>query len=434
MSMTRRELLRELMCAGLTMTAATSILSGCSGGSAATSSTSAGGGSGKPIRIGFIPLTDCASVAMALELGLYKKHGLDNVTVEKQANWAVLRDKLSGGELEAAHCLFGMPFSLASGVSKIKGDPLKIAMTLSNNGQTTTLGTKAFASVGYEDYPGLKRAIEKLRKTKEPTFAMTYPGGTHDLWMHLSLATAGVDPNSVKIKVIPPPQMVANMMANNMDGFNVGEPWGGKAVADNVGQLFVASQDLWTNHPEKVLATNTTFAKERRDDLKKVMMAVLEASQWLDDEAKFVEHRKETAQKTGTAVYVNAKPEVIEQRLIGTYKTNTTPPVETFKEDTMLFYRGGETNFPRTGYGVWFLTQYMRFKMLKSAPDYQAIAKDVIMSDLYKEVADEMKVPIPDDDMKPFMVKADGFDFDPTKPDEALKMYASNFQKASKMA
>ena len=159
MSMTRRELLRELMCAGLTMTAAAGILSGCSGGNAATSGSSSasavgsGGGSDKPIRIGFIPLTDCASVAMALELGLYKKHGLNNVTVEKQANWAVLRDKLSGGELEAAHCLFGMPFSLASGVSKVKGDPLKIAMTLSNNGQTTTLGTKAFAGVGYEDYP-----------------------------------------------------------------------------------------------------------------------------------------------------------------------------------------------------------------------------------------------------------------------------------------
>ena len=193
-------------------------------------------------------------------------------------------------------------------------------------------------------------------------------------------------------------------------------------------------KDLWTNHPEKVLATNTTFAKERRDDLKKVMMAVLEASQWLDDEAKFVEHRKETAQKTGTAVYVNAKPEVIEQRLIGTYKTNTTPPVETFKEDTMLFYRGGDVNYPRTGYGVWFLTQYMRFNMLKSAPDYAAISKDVIMTDLYKEVAGEMKVPIPDDDMKPFMVKADGFEFDPTKPEAALKTYASNFQKASKMA
>ena len=450
MSLTRRELLRELLAAGLTLGAASTILSGCGGSNAeggtnTVASTGGGsgssgggsggaGGAGGPIKIGFIPLTDCASVVMAHELGLYKKHGVE-VEVLKQPNWAILRDKLSTGELQGAHCLFGMPFSTASGVSKVKGDALKIAMILNNNGQATTLSSEAFPNVGYNDGPAFKKAIEALRKTgKEPTFAMTYPGGTHDMWMHLTLANAGVDPKSVKIKVIPPPQMVANMGAKNMDGFNVGEPWGGKAVADKIGFTFVATQDLWKQHPEKALVVNETFATTRRDDLKKVMMAVLEASKYLDDKAKFAPNRIETAKKIGTTLYVNAKPEVIEGRLLGDYNLGTAPGEKKFSDDTMLFFRDGETNYPRLSYGIWFLTQYQRFGLLDKAPDYEAMAKSVILSDVYKEVATDMKIAIPDDDMKPFQIAADPGTFDPAKPGVALKQYAEAFEKKSKLA
>lgn len=446
MPLTRRELLRELLAAGLTLGAASTILSGCGGNSASTGSGAsassggsgaaggAGAAAGGPIKIGFIPLTDCASVVMAHELGLYKKYGVD-VEVLKQPNWAILRDKLSTGELQAAHCLFGMPFSTASGVSSVKGDPLKIAMILSNNGQATTLSSEAFPNVGYNDGPAFKKAVEALRKSgKEPTFAMTYPGGTHDMWMHLTLVNAGIDPKSVKVKVIPPPQMVANMGAKNMDGFNVGEPWGGKAVADKIGFTYVATQDLWKQHPEKALVANSSFATTRRDDLKKVMMAVLEASKYLDDKAKFAANRTETAQKIGTTLYVNAKPEVIQGRLLGDYNLGTKPGTKKFSDDTMLFHRGGETNYPRLSYGIWFLTQYQRFGLLDKAPDYEAMAKDVILSDLYKEVATEMKIEMPDDDMKPFQIAADMGTFDPGKPGVALKQYAEAFEKKSKMA
>jgi nitrate/nitrite transport system substrate-binding protein len=446
MALTRRELLRELLAAGLTMGTAASILSGCGGNSASTSgggtAASSGGASsgdatasaGGPIKIGFIPLTDCASVVMAHELGLYKKHGVD-VTVEKQANWAVLRDKLSTNELQGAHCLFGMPFSTAAGVSEVKGDPLKIAMVLNNNGQATTLSKEAFPNVGYNDAAGFKKAVEALQKAdKTPTFAMTYPGGTHDMWIRLTLANAGVDIKKVKIKVIPPPQMVANMAAKNMDGYNVGEPWGGKAVADGIGFTYIATQDLWQHHPEKALVVNNTFATTRRDDLKKVMMAVMEASQFLDDKAKFAANRAETAKKIGTTLYVNAKPEVIQARLVGDYNLGTKPGKMAFKDDTMLFHRGGETNYPRLGYGVWFLTQYQRFGLIDKAPAYEAMAKDVILTDLYKEVAKEMKVAVPDDDMAPFQVAADAGSFDPGKPEAALKQYATAFEKMSRLA
>jgi nitrate/nitrite transport system substrate-binding protein len=437
--LTRRDLLRELMAVGLTASAASLVLSGCGSDASTSSSTasagaeSTSGGAGQ-IKIGFIPLTDCASVVMAQELGLFKKYGVDAV-VEKQANWAVLRDKLSTGELQAAHCLFGMPFSTASGVSEVKGDALKIAMVLNNNGQATTLSKESFPNVAYNDAASFKKGVEALAKTgKTPTFAMTYPGGTHDMWMHLTLASAGIDPKSVKIKVIPPPQMVANMTAKNMDGYNVGEPWGGKAVADGVGFTYMATQDLWKQHPEKALVVNASFATQRREDLKKVMMAVLEASKYLDEQKSFAANRAKTATTLGTSRFVNAKPEVIQARLLGDYTLGTSPDKKSFKDDTMLFHRGGETNYPRTSYGVWFLTQYQRFGLLKSAPDYEAMCKEVILSDLYKEVAREMKIDVPDDDKKPLIVQADGGAFDPMKPEAALKQYASAFEKMQKMA
>ena len=437
--LTRRELLRELMAVGFTAAAAGSVLSGCgnSGQSPSATSSSAAtttGGdnaAGGKIRLGFIPLTDCASVVMAGELGFFKKHGLD-VEVTKEPSWPIVRDKLATGELEGAHCLFGMPFSLEAGVTKADGNSLKVAMMINNNGQATTLSNKTFGGkVGYADFKGLKEAIDEVRKTKEPTFAMTYPGGTHDIWMHLTLAAAGVDPKSVRIKPIPPPQMVANMTAGNMDGFNVGEPWGGKAVKDNVGFTFIATQDLWKHHPEKALVVNSRFAETRKADLKKVMMAVLETSKYLDD----MKNRAKAADVIGgTQKYIPAPSEVIRARLVGDYHLGSTLGKKQFTDDTMMFYRDGDTNFPRTSHAIWFMTQYTRFGMAKSEPDYDAIAKKVLLQDVYKEVAEEMKISVPDDDMKPFLVKADAATFDPTKPDLALKHYATLMKERSRLA
>ena len=438
MKLSRRELLRELMFAGLSLTAASAVLTGCGGQNSSSTSNAAASNAaasnatasnatasaGGPIKIGFIPLTDCASIVVAQEMGLFKKHGVE-VEVQKQANWLAVRDKLSSGELDAAHCLFGMPFSVASGVSKAQGDPLKIAMILSNNGQATSLSNKNFAGVKYADFAGLKTATDKLRASgKQPTFAMTFPGGTHDMWMHLTLAAAGIDPKSVAVKVIPPPQMVANMMAGNMDGFNVGEPWGGKAVADGVGFTFVATQDLWKDHPEKALVTNGKFADTRRDDLKNVMKAILEASMFIDDK----KNNQKIADIIGTKAYTGAEPKVIADRLRGVYNLGGGNGTKDFTsaKDYMLFYNGGQTNFPRKSYGIWFLTQYVRFGKLKELPaDYEKMVDGILMQDLYKQVAGEMKIPVPDDNMTPFTVAVDKVAFNPTKPMDALKTYTA---------
>jgi nitrate/nitrite transport system substrate-binding protein len=426
--MTRREILRRLMLAGAGAVSG-QLLTGCGNNTPAESSsansqttgevaTNNSGASG-PIRIGYIKLTDCASVIMAQELGLFKKHGV-TVELKQQPSWPITRDNLASGQIEAAHCLFGMPFAVETGVSDSKGDPLRIAMLLNNNGQATTLSSKAFPNVGYADYAGFKKAVETLRKTKEPTFAMTFPGGTHDMWIHLTLAAAGIDPRSVKIKPIPPPQMVANMEAGNMDGYNVGEPWGGVAAKKGIGFTFLATQTLWKHHPEKALVVNGKFAETRRNDLKKVMMAILEASQWLDA----MKNRAQAAKTIGGQQYINAPADVIDARLMGDYFLGEKLGKKMFKDDTMLFHRNGETNFPRYAHGVWFMTNYVRFGRLKTEPNYEEVAKKVILQDLYKEVAQEMKIPIPSDDMKPFFVQADGGNFDPGKPDVALKYYA----------
>lgn len=441
-SLSRREMLRELMMAGLSATAAATVLSGCnSGGESGGSSNSnsadtpatgvpVAGASGGKIRLGFIPLTDCASLVVADQKGFFKARGVD-VEVVKMANWNAVRDQISSNQLQGAHCLFGMPFSLETGVSRAAGDPLRIAMMINNNGQGTSLSNKFAGKVKYADFAGLGRAVNDFKKANDtPTFGMTFPGGTHDLWMHLTLAGAGLDTKELPIKATPPPQMVANMQSGNLDGFNVGEPWNGRAVAEKIGFTFIATQDLWKNHPEKALVVNKTFAETRRDDLKKVMMAMLDASKFIDE----MKNREEVAEIIGTKAYVGAEPGVIAPRLLGDYDLGGGLGQKKF-ETVMAFHRGGDVNFPRHGHAIWFMTQYNRFGLggVKLPDDPMKIAQEVILQDLYKEVAGEMNIPVPDDDMKPFMVAADKAMFDPANPQAALETYTARANQLRKL-
>jgi nitrate/nitrite transport system substrate-binding protein len=370
------------------------------------------------IRLGFIPLTDCAPIVMAKELGLFKKYGV-NVEVSKEASWANVRDKILTGELDGAHCLFSMPFSVYTGVGGKAGSEMKIAMMLSNNGQAITLSKEFCGKVAFRQMNKLAPAVEaRLKAGEEVTFAGTFPGGTHDIWLRYWLASAGVSQKTSKIITIPPPQMVANMKVGNMDGFCVGEPWGGVAVKQNIGFTQISTQDIWENHPEKALVVNRTFSEARREDLKKVMMAVLEACKWLDNRA----NRKKAAEVIGRVPYVNAPADVIEARLMGDYNLGCDQGTQIYTNDYMLFHRNGETNFPRKSHAIWFMTQFVRFDYLQEPPDYKTIADKLIMQDIYKEVAAKMALKIPMDDMRPFMIKLDKVTFDPAKPDEYLKI------------
>ena len=374
------------------------------------------------IKIGFIPLTDCAPIIMAKELGLFAKYGVE-VEVTKEASWANVRDKLLTGELDGAHCLFSMPFSVYTGIGGKAGSEMQIAMMLSNNGQAITLSKEFCGQVGFKEIKKVAPAVTALKKKKDVTFAMTFPGGTHDIWLRYWLAAAGVDQRKVGIITIPPPQMVANMKVDNMEGYCVGEPWNGIAAKQNVGFTHIASQDIWKNHPEKAFVVNKKFSEGRREELKLVMKAIMEACKWLDVPA----NRKKAAAILSKPYYVNALTDVIEARLMGSNDLGCDLGVQKYKDDFMSFHRNGDVNFPRKGQAIWFMAQYQRFGLIDAAPNYKQIADKLILSDLYNEVAKSMAVPIPVDDMKPFTIKLDNVTFDPTKPAESLKLYKPLF-------
>ncbi len=358
------------------------------------------------IKLGFIPLTDCAPLVAAKELGLFAKYGV-NVELSKEASWANIRDKVLNGELDGAHCLYSMPMSVYTGIGGKAGSEMKIAMTLSNNGQAITLSKDFCGLVGFKDLKKVNGAIAEIKKRKEVTFAMTFPGGTHDIWLRNWMAASGVNQKSVGIITIPPPQMVANMKVDNMEGFSVGEPWNGVAVAQNVGFTHIASQDIWKNHPEKALVVNSKFAASQKEDLKKVMKAIIEAQRWLD----VMGNRKKAAVWLSKPYYVNAPVAVIEGRLLGSNDLGCDLGVQKYKDDYMTFYNNGIVATPKKSYAMWFLAQYVRFGYLKSAPDYKGIAEKLILDDLFAEVAKEMSVPV-QPDMQPFKTTLD-VNFDP---------------------
>ena len=373
---------------------------------------------GEPIKLGFIPLTDCSPIVMAKELGLFKKYGVE-VIVTKETSWANVRDKILTGELDGAHCLYSMPFSVYTGVGGKAGSEMRIAMMLNVNGQAITLSNDFCGKVGFKQMNKVAPVVAtKLKAEKEVTFAMTFPGGTHDLWLRNWMTIAGLNQKAVKIITIPPPQMVANMKVGNMDGYCVGEPWGGVAVKQGIGFTQIASQDIWKDHPEKALVVNKEFSEKRREDLKKVMKAIMEACIWLDVPA----NRKKAAAVIGKAPYVNAPADVIEGRLMGDYNLGCNQGTEVYSDDYMLFYKGGTVNYPRKSYAIWAMAQYVRFGYLKEEPNYKAIADKLIMQDLYEEVAKSMKIKIPTDDMKPFSLTMDKTVFNPSNPSAYLKV------------
>jgi len=175
----------------------------------------------KEVKIGFIPLTDCAPIVVAAEMGFDKKYGI-KILPSKEASWAGIRDKVVNGELHAAHVLYGLMYGVQMGIGGKQKD-VNVLMTLNNNGQGITLASQ-LKDKGVTSGATLKRLIDN--ENRDFTFAQTFPTGTHAMWLYYWLATYGINPmNDVKTIVVPPPQMVANMRIGNMDGYCVGEPW-----------------------------------------------------------------------------------------------------------------------------------------------------------------------------------------------------------------
>ncbi len=375
-------------------------------------------GSDKPekeeVKIGFIPLTDCASVVMASVLGIDKKYGV-KIVPSKEASWAGVRDKLVSGELDFAHVLYGLVYGVHMGTAGPKKD-MAILMSLNNNGQAITLSRK-IADKGAVDAASLAKLMASDKR--EYTFAQTFPTGTHAMWLYYWLASAGINPlQDAKAIVVPPPQMVANMRVGNMDGFCVGEPWGQRAIMDGIGMTAVTTQDIWRDHPEKTLGTTAEFVKKYPNTARAVTAAVLEAGRWIDSG---LQNKMKMAETVADKSYVNTSVDAINQRILGRYQNGMGKTWD--DPNYMKFYNDGAVNFPYLSDGMWFVTQHKRWGLVKEHPDYLAIAKQVNHIDVYKDAATASKTPLPKDVMRSSKL-IDGVVWDGKDP----KKYADSFK------
>jgi nitrate/nitrite transport system substrate-binding protein len=378
------------------------------------------------VRFGIIALTDCSPIVIAHEKGLFKKYGINSV-VAKGANWAAIRDSLSNGDNQATHMLLGMPLASTMGLAGAPKKPMVIPWLLNRNGQSITL-KKDLAGKVKDDPKALKPLADAAKAAGSPmTFAMTFPPGTHAMWIRYWLAAGGIHPGDaqgssadISLITVPPPQMVANMKVGKMDGYCVGEPWNARAIADQIGFTAINTQGLWKDHPEKVCAFTAEFADKNPKTVKAVLKALHEASVWLDK----IENRAEQAQIVSAPTYINCPPETILGRLQGKYDMGDG---RRFRDPAYMIFSERNCNFPQPKFAKWWLTQFRRWGFVEGAPDYEGVAKQVMRPDIYEEAMREIGVKHAGLDDKPETF-FDGKVFDP-KAD--LEGYAASFDVKS---
>jgi nitrate/nitrite transport system substrate-binding protein len=374
------------------------------------------------MKFGIIALTDCSPIVIAYEKGFFKKYGI-NATVAKGANWAAIRDSLANNDNQATHMLIGMPIASTMGLAGSPKKPMVVPWLLNRNGQSITL-KKNLAGKVKDDPKALKPFVDEAKKAGTPmTFAVTFPPGTHAMWMRYFLATGGIHPGDaqgggadVSLITIPPAQMISNMKVGKMDGYCVGEPWNARAIADGIGYTAINTQGIWKDHPEKVCAFTEEFAGKNPKTVKAVLKALHEASVWLDK----MENRAEQAQIVSAPTYINCPPEVILGRLQGKYDMGDG---RKFRDPNYMTYHDRNCNYPQPKFATWWLTQLRRWGFTEGAPDYEAVTKQVMRADLYEEAMKEIGFTHGGRDDKPETL-FDGKAFDP-KGD--LEKYAASF-------
>lgn len=369
------------------------------------------------LKFGIIPLTDCAAIVVAREKGFFKKHGLD-VEVSKEASWANIRDKVSLGELDGAHMLAGMPLAATLGVGATPRETIT-AFSMDLNGNGITVSNELYERMVEADPEAmkhrpttaiaLKKVIDADKKAgKEPmTFAMVFPVSTHNYEIRYWMAAGGIDPDKdVRLIVIPPPQMVANLSARNIVGYCVGEPWNQRAVEMGIGRSIITNYEIWNNNPEKVFGVTREWADKHPNSHMAAVRALIEAAQWMDKP----ENRKEVARIISAKSYVNAPVDVVENSMTGTWMyTKQEGPVQ--MPDFNVFYRYAAT-FPWRSHAVWFLTQMVRWGQIEQAINFRKVAEQVYRPDIYRDAAKGLGIAIPSIDYKTEGTHAAGWTLD----------------------
>jgi nitrate/nitrite transport system substrate-binding protein len=344
------------------------------------------------INLGFMALSDCASVVVAATQGFAQPYGL-TLNLKRQASWANLRDKLVSGELDAAHSLYGLIYAVHLGIGGVAATDMAVLMGLNQNGQSINL-SRGLQTQGVTSPEALDRHVHQTRP--KLTFAQTFPTGTHAMWLYYWLASQGIHPLlDVDSVVVPPPQMVAHLRAGRIDGFCVGEPWSASAVQQDLGFTLATTQNIWPDHPEKVLGCTRAFVEQYPNTARALVMAVLEASRFIEAST---ENRRSTAQLLSAAQYLDAPLDCIEPRLLGEYADGLGHRWQ--DPHALRLHGNGEVNLPYLSDGMWFMTQFRRWGLLRDDPDYLAVARQVQQLDLYRQAASAVGVTSPIGEMR----------------------------------
>lgn len=331
------------------------------------------------INLGFMALSDCASVVVAATQGFAQPYGL-TLNLKRQTSWANLRDKLASGELDAAHSLYGLIYAVHLGIGGVASSDMAVLMGLNQNGQSLNL-SHGLQNIGVSSPEALDRHVHQSRA--KLTFAQTFPTGTHAMWLYYWLASQGIHPlQDVDSVVVPPPQMVAHLQAGRIDGFCVGEPWAASAVQQDLGFTLATSQTIWPNHPEKVLGCTREFVEQYPNTARALVMAILEASRFIEASP---ENRRSTAQLLSAPEYLDAPLACIEPRFLGDYADGLGNRWQ--DPHALRFHGNGEVNLPYLSDGMWFMTQFRRWGLLREDPDYLGVARQVQRLDIYRDAA-----------------------------------------------
>jgi len=367
----------------------------------------------KEVRVGFIPLTDCASVVIASLMKFGEKYGIKIIPC-KQPSWAAVRDKVVSGELHAAQALYGLVYGVHLGIGGLKKD-MSVLMTLNHNGQGISLDNQ-LRDKGVTDGPSLAKLIKT--KPGKYTFGHTFPTGTHAMWLYYWLASYGIDPISdINTITVPPSQMVMNTRLGCMHGFCVGEPWNARGIYNKVSFSVASSQDIWPDHPEKVLGTTAEFVEQHPNTARALVMAMLDAAKFIDAQA----NRAKVAELIASPDYVDAPVDIIAGRFMGNYENGLG---KTWHDPNHIkFFNDGKVPFPYLSDGMWFLTQFKRWGLIKQEPDYLAVAKQINRIELYKQAASQLNVAVPAEAMRSSTLM-DGTVWDGKDP----KGYAAGFK------
>jgi nitrate/nitrite transport system substrate-binding protein len=332
------------------------------------------------LRLGFVALADAAPLVAAKLLEFGHAHGL-TLELSRQPSWAAVRDKLLSGDLDAAHTLYGLVYGVQLGLGGPQTN-MAVLMVLNRNGQAVTLSSRLADALA--EHGNLPKALATLGR--KPVFAQTFPTGTHAMWLYYWLAAQGVHPlRDIESVVIPPPQMVAALAEDKLDGLCVGEPWNAMAEAEGVGRTVAYTSEVWPDHPEKVLACRRDFVSAYPNTARALVQTMLEACRWLDGPG----HRTEIARWLARPDYIGIDAALIAARF------GDRIPASVPRGLPMRFFDNGEVNYPHAFEGAWFLTQFERWGMIDARSDYTQIAESINQTQLYREAAAQVKVAVP---------------------------------------